>query len=74
MRTNGTIAGMIEGQYTITVFCKACDHRADLDLDALSARLGPDHGALADTLLPKLRCSSCGGTRLGMTVGTTRRD
>lgn len=72
MRTNATIAGMIEGQYSVTVFCKDCDHRADLDLEALSTRLGPEHGALADTLLPKLRCSACGGRRLGMTVGTTR--
>ena len=68
MRSNATIAGMIEGRYAVSVFCRDCHHQAKLDLEALAARLGPDHGALADTLLPKLRCSSCGGKRLGITV------
>lgn len=71
MRSNATLAGMIDGGYSITVFCRHCDHRAFLDLEALAERLGPDHGALADDLLPKLRCSSCGGKQLGMLVGTT---
>lgn len=68
MTSNATIAGMISGRYTVTVFCRDCDHSARLDLEALAERLGPEHGALADTLLPKLRCSACGGKRLGMVV------
>jgi len=34
----------------------------------LRDKLGPDHGAMHDDLVPKLRCSKCGGKDLGLIV------
>ncbi|MCP9234225.1 hypothetical protein NMG46_29210 [Mesorhizobium sp. LMG 17147] len=35
-------------------------------LAKLKAKLGPDAPAMADDLIPKLKCAKCGGKRVGM--------
>lgn len=72
MRTNSTIQGSIDLGMTITAWChnSACAHHAKLDLLALRDKLGPDHGALHDDLVPLLRCSKCGGKKLGLIAST----
>ncbi|MDQ0349714.1 hypothetical protein J2S76_004165 [Ancylobacter vacuolatus] len=46
----------------------ACRHHRELDLPALAARLGPDHGALHADLVPRLRCAECGSKRIALTM------
>ncbi|WP_367226919.1 hypothetical protein, partial [Mesorhizobium sp.] len=54
----------------ISVWCHrpTCGHHADLDLVKLRDKLGPDHGAMHDDLVPKLRCSKCGGKNVGIII------
>lgn len=59
MRANGTLQECIDNGYTITVWCPN-GHSTELDLVALRDRLGPDHSAMRDALLPRLRCTKCG--------------
>ncbi|WP_127524093.1 hypothetical protein [Mesorhizobium sp. Z1-4] len=59
MRVNGTIQECIDNGYTIRAYCPN-GHNKAIDLVALADRLGGDHSALRDALLPKLRCSKCG--------------
>lgn len=65
---NGTLGECLDNGYGLTATCTLCWHSARLDLDALAANLGRDHGALRDDLVPKLRCTPCGGKRIGLTV------
>lgn len=74
--SNSTIQGMIDGRYRVTAYChnSACGHRADIDFYKLRDRLGPDHGALHDDLVPLLRCTRCGGKEVGLTVTPGSRE
>lgn len=65
-----TIQEAIDRRETIWVHCHAshCWHHSKLDLIALRDRLGPDHGAMHDDLVPKLRCSKCRGPK-GKNIG-----
>lgn len=45
---------------------RACGHHQVLDMLKLRERLGPDHGALHDDIVPLLRCSKCGGKTIGL--------
>ena len=56
-----TIADVIAAGDTIYANCSdpRCFAGTKLDLDALAARLGPDHGAMHDDLTPLLKCSQC---------------
>jgi hypothetical protein len=45
--------------------CMHCQHSQALDLVDLRERLGPDHSVLHDDLAPKLKCSKCGGKKVG---------
>lgn len=58
MRANGTLQECIDNGYTITAWCPN-GHSTALDLVALRDRLGPDHSAMRDALLPRLRCTKC---------------
>lgn len=40
----------------------------ELDLEALKAKLGADHGAMHDSLVPLLKCSVCGSKNVGITI------
>lgn len=68
--TNRTIQDMIDGGYSITAYCHntRCGHHAVIDLRMTRERLGPDHGAMHDDLVPKLRCARCGGEQIGLIV------
>lgn len=70
-----TLGKMIDGGYRLWVHCDApavdglrCDHAAEIDLAGLAARLGRDHGAMADDLAGRFRCARCGGRRTTITV------
>jgi hypothetical protein len=63
-----TVQELIDGGFTITVYCHnpRCHRRAELDLKAVRAKLGPDHSMLFDAIKDKLHCSKCGGRQVGM--------
>lgn len=65
-----TIQDVIDSKDTITAWCHnpACGHRQTLDFIALRERLGPDHGAMHDDLVPKMRCTKCRGKKAGITI------
>lgn len=47
----------------------------ELDLHALKAKLGPDHGTMHWDLVPLLRCSVCGSKNVGIIIHqNTERD
>lgn len=66
--TNSTLGECIALGYGIRATCLACWHARELDLPALAARLGPDHGALHADLVPRLRCAECGSKRIALTM------
>lgn len=61
-----TIQHFIDSGDRCEVHCNRCGHHAPLDHVKLRDRLGPDHGALHNDLVPLLRCSRCGSKDLGM--------
>ena len=63
-----TIQDSIDRGETIRAYCHVhlCHHNAVVDMLALRDRLGPDHGAMHDDLTPKLRCTKCGGRKVGL--------
>lgn len=66
-----TIQDRIDNGERIFVHCQSptCYRKsAELDLEALKAKLGPDHEAMHDSLVPKLRCSVCGSRNVGITI------
>lgn len=75
-QSSGTIQGVIDLGHRLTAWCQnpQCGHRADLDMLALRDRFGPDHGAMYNDLVPKLVCSKCGGTQVGLTVTTGEKQ
>ncbi|MER9829139.1 hypothetical protein NKJ51_12230 [Mesorhizobium sp. M0134] len=60
---------LIDAKTRLTAFCHnpRCHHNQVLDLENLKAKLGPDALAMADDLIPKLRCAKCGGKAVGLT-------
>lgn len=69
-----TIQTFIDSGDKLRVYChnSGCNRHAELDMMALRDKLGPDHGAMHEDLVPKLRCSICGGKKVGLirTPGT----
>lgn len=65
-----TIGKLIELNHSLTAHCfdPKCQHSGKLDLMELAWKLGPYHGCGADALEPKLRCTKCGGKRVGIQV------
>lgn len=63
-----TIQELINDGMYVTAYCEnpQCRHNAELDLEALRDRLGPDHPAMRWDILPKLVCSKCGGRNLDL--------
>ena len=64
-----TLQKLIDGKMTVAEHCHnpRCHHTEKLDLEAIRDRFGPDFPAMADDLLPKLRCSMCGQKAGGLT-------
>ncbi|RUU29786.1 hypothetical protein [Mesorhizobium sp. M6A.T.Ce.TU.016.01.1.1] len=65
-----TIQDVIAGGDTVIAWChnSRCGHHQEIDFLKLRDRLGPDHGAMHDDLVPKLRCTKCRGKKVGITV------
>lgn len=65
-----TIQNRIDEGERVSVHCHnpLCTHGAYLDLHALRDKLGSDHGAMHDSLVPKLRCSRCGSKNVGIII------
>ena len=63
-----TIQGLIDGHMKLHAYCHArlCFHNQAIDLEVLKAKLGPDAPAMADDLIPKLRCAKCGSKKVGL--------
>lgn len=63
-----TVQSLIDEGYKLHAYCHdpRCQHSQKLDLEALKARLGPDHSMMHDDLAPKLKCSKCGGKKIGL--------
>ncbi|SHF09499.1 hypothetical protein SAMN02745157_1625 [Kaistia soli DSM 19436] len=63
----GTLQKLIDGRYELTAYCHACDHRREIDLNAMAKRFGPDapvlgaiEGKSATIAARALRCSVAG--------------
>ena len=54
-----TLRQHITGGDTVWAYCNSCHHNRPLDLEAIAAKLGIDHGALHTDLVPKMRCTKC---------------
>jgi hypothetical protein len=65
-----TLAEHIEYCHAIRAYCdrRGCGYHAELDLEVLVRRLGPDHSAMASKLIPHLRCSRCGSRQVSLIV------
>jgi hypothetical protein len=63
-----TIGDHIDHDHRISAHCSDCRRSTRLDLEALAARLGRDHGARVKDLAPKLKCSGCGSKAITFTV------
>jgi len=63
-----TIQSLIDGRMMVHAYCHnpKCRHNQRLDLQAIKQKLGPDAPAMADDLLPKLKCKRCGGKAVGL--------
>lgn len=53
---------------TVTAYCEAhlCHHNQRIDLEALKAKIGPDAPAMADDIVPRLKCAKCGSKKVGL--------
>ncbi|WP_245509074.1 hypothetical protein [Mesorhizobium sp. M4B.F.Ca.ET.019.03.1.1] len=62
-----TFQSLIDAKMTVTAFCHhaPCNHSQPLDLPKLRDRFGPDAPAMADDIIPKLKCAKCGGRKVG---------
>jgi hypothetical protein len=63
-----TIQSLIDAEMRLDGYChrSSCGHHSRLDLIKLRDKLGPDAPAMADDLIPKMRCAKCGGKKLGL--------
>jgi len=67
-----TIQSLIDERMRLDAYCHnhLCHHHQPLDLMNLRDKLGPDAEAMSDDLVPKLRCSKCGGKQIGLIYST----
>lgn len=63
-----TIGDLQSGNYDLWIHCQGsrdgvrCNRHTKADLEALAARLGSYHGAMAADLMGKFRCTRCDST------------
>lgn len=64
-----TLQAMIDHDMQLWAFCHAhaCFNRHRFDLNELRARIGPEASTMAHDLVPRLRCSRCGGKNASIT-------
>ena len=63
-----TIGDHLDEGDDISVYCDDCEWSTMLDLEMLAEKLGRDHGAMAQDLRPKLKCSRCGSKNMSFIV------
>ena len=63
-----TFQSLIDAKMQVTAHChnSPCNHNQKLDLAKLRDRFGPDALAMADDLIPKLKCAKCGSKKVGL--------
>jgi len=63
-----TFQTLIDDKMAVTAHCHhaPCNHSQKLDLVKLSDRFGREAPAMADDLIPKLKCAKCGSKRVGL--------
>ena len=63
-----TVQELIDSDMRLEAYCHdpRCHHHQRLDLAKLRDKLGPDAPAMADDLIPKLKCTRCGGREVGL--------
>ncbi|MDX8536001.1 hypothetical protein RFM23_00010 [Mesorhizobium abyssinicae] len=68
MAKGWTFQSLIDAKMTVTAFCQwsPCNHSQKLDLAQFRDCYGPDSPAMADDLIPRLKCNRCGGTAVGV--------
>lgn len=64
-----TIGALIDNAHNLRAYCNSCRHCVKLDLEALAARLGRDHGSMHVDLVPKLKCE-CGSKDIALILST----
>ena len=71
-----TLQTLIDERMTVTAYChnSRCHHNQPLRLEALLDRLGPDMPAMADDLIPKLKCGRCHGKKIGLIYSPAQTD
>lgn len=74
MGVHDTLGQLIDSETDLTAYCYAmgCRHYRELDLKALARKLGRNHGAMHNDLVPKLGCSKCGSRRVGLRLGYSK--
>jgi hypothetical protein len=65
MAKGWTYQKLIDGEMTVTAYCHDCNHSKKLDLAKLRDRFGPDALAMADDIIPRLKCEKCGSKKVG---------
>ncbi|MHA6687728.1 hypothetical protein [Mesorhizobium sp. A556] len=75
MAKEWTLKSLIDAGVAVQAYCHAssCHHNQKLNLELLMDHFGPDFPAMATDLEPKLRCSKCGGKKIGL-IFTPDRD
>jgi len=75
MTKGWTIQDLIDKRIKLHAFChnSRCHHNQLLDMQKLKDKLGADAPAMADDLIPKLRCAKCGGKHVGLTYSPDTR-
>lgn len=68
MAKGWTFQSLIDEKMTVRAHCHRarCNHSQVLDLVKLRDRFGPDAPAMADDLIPKLKCAKCGSKKVGL--------
>jgi hypothetical protein len=63
-----TLADLVAHGYGINALCEKCRHRADLDMQALIAKLGADFVYLCPALEGRLVCRECGSKEMSSQI------
>lgn len=69
-----TIGAFLDNAHVLRAYCNTCRHCVKLDLKALAAALGRDHGSMHNDLVPKLKCSACGSRAIGLILSTEETE
>jgi hypothetical protein len=69
MPSKWTVQELIDRRMKLHAYCHrpTCHHNKIVDLEFLKSKLGPDAPAMADDIIPKLKCAKCGGREIGLT-------